>query len=555
MYNTPVRTTLDQSSNVNGLSTMTRQTGNGNVNSMNGQYSLGFDYDLAEKQSLTAGVRYGVRNMTNKLDFNTQLFANGMAGSTTGRNVDVDNLSGTIDMNLDYLRTFKKPQQEWSISTLYSRNNLTNNFDANLFNGTGEMASRQRNLSESTNQEFTLQSDYQTPIKKNQLLEFGAKGIIRQVDSDFSYLTAGSAGAFTTDFNQPSGALTYQQNIAAGYTSYTYSTKSKYTLKGGLRYEHTFIDASTAQNGNIDLKDYGTLVPSVNASKSFKGTMVKLGYNRRIQRPGLQQLNPNFNTANPQNISVGNPSLRPELTNNVELGLSRSIKKTYISATLFGRITDNAITQIRQPSDTLAGAIITTYQNIGKQNAYGANLFANITVSSKINVGVFMNAIHLNLTGQAINADGVSASLTNSGVNLSGGTFVSGKFGHGWSAQGFIYLQGSQVQLQGEQGGFKFYSLGVRKDFNDKKSSIGFAAENFLNSSMNINTALNTAQFNQISNTQVFNQGVRLTFSHKIGSAAKPTQRKAKSVSNDDVKSEGTQTPGAAPAVGPGQPR
>ncbi len=45
------------------------------------------------------------------------------------------------------------------------------------------------------NSEFTLQTDYQTPIGKNQLIEFGAKGIFRTVGSDFKYLAAGeSAG-------------------------------------------------------------------------------------------------------------------------------------------------------------------------------------------------------------------------------------------------------------------------------------------------------------------------------------------------------------------------
>lgn len=556
MYNTPLQINLDQTSLANGVSTLTRQTSNGNTNGLNGQYNIGFDYDLAKNQSLTAGVKYGVRNQTVAQDMKTQLFIDGMAGTAFNRDMDVKNLSNTIDMNLDYLHTFKKPQQEWSISTLYSRNNLTNDFDANLFNGTGEMASRLQNLSRSTNQEFTLQSDYQTPIKQNQMLEFGAKGIIRQVDSDFSYLTAGASGPFVTDPHQPAGSLNYSQNIAAGYSSYTYSTKNKYTIKGGLRYEYTFIEASTQQNGNIDLKDYGTLVPSLNVSKTFNSTSVKLGYNRRIQRPGLQQLNPNFNTANPQNINVGNPSLRPELTNNIELGLSRAFGKTYVTASFFGRMTNNAITQLRLPSDTLAGAIVTTYQNIGRQNAYGTNLFANISVTPKINAGVFLNALHTSLTGQALNADGVSETLTNEGFNVSGGTFVTAQLGNGWAAQGFGFVQGTQVQLQGTQSGFSFYSLGVKKEFADKKASLGLAAENFLTSSLKINSVLNSAQFNQITNINVYNQGVRLTFSYKLGKTAKATARKTKSVSNDDVKSDsGSQTPTATPAAGAAQPR
>ncbi|GAB3512067.1 outer membrane beta-barrel family protein [Spirosoma knui] len=556
MYNTITKTNLDQTSRVGDVTTLTRQAGNGHSSGLFGQYNLGFDYDLAKNQSLTAGVRYGVRNMQNQQDLITQLFTNGTLGSTVNRNVDAKNLSGTVDANIDYLHTFK-PQQEWSISTLYSRNDLTNNFDADLLTGGGELTGRQRNLNKNVNQEFTLQTDYQTPIRKNQLLEFGGKAIFREVNSDYKYLLAGPSGQFTTEANNTLGELTYHQNIAAGYSSYTYTTKNRYTFKGGLRYEHTFIDASTREGGNLGVGDYGVLVPSINASKTIKGTTLKLGFNRRIQRPGLQQLNPNFNAANPQNITIGNPRLRPELTNNMELAVSKTIGKTFINATFFGRITNNAITQVTQPSDTLAGAVVTTYQNIGRQHAYGTNLFANVAATSKINVGLFLNAFYSSLTGQAMGLDGVSASLTNSGFNVSGGTFMNATFRNGWGAQAFGFLQGSQVLLQGRQGGFGFYTVGVKKEFHNKKASLGLAAENFLNSRFNIHTVLNSPLFNQVNDVYLYNRGVRLTFTLKIGKMTMDApRRKAKSVNNDDVKSDGSgQTQGGgSPAGGQSRP-
>ncbi|NID09291.1 TonB-dependent receptor domain-containing protein [Fibrivirga algicola] len=554
IYNTKSETNLDQTSVSNGVTTLTRQTGVGNNQGLFGQYNLGFDYDLAKNQSLTAGVRYGVRNFTNRQDLITRLFTNGVAGSGINRNVDAKNLSGTVDMNVDYLHTFK-PQQEWSVSTLYSRTDLTNNFDANLFNGSNELISRQRNLNANLNQEFTIQSDYQTPISKNQLLEIGGKAILRQVNSDYRYLNAGATGEFVTQNNNTLGALLYNQNIAAGYTSYTYTTKKRYTFKGGLRYEHTFIDASTREGGPIGIGDYGVLVPSVNASKTYSGTTVKLGYNRRIQRPGLQQLNPNFNAANPQVITVGNPSLRPELTDNFELGLSRTIKKTFVNATFFGRITDNAITLISQPSDTLKGAIVSTYQNIGRQRAFGTNVFANVAATSKINIGIFFNAFYTSLTGQAVGERGVSQELTNSGFQVSGGSMASAQFGNGWGAQAFGFMQGNTIQLQGTQGGFGFYTIGVKKDIANKKGSIGLAAENFLSSRFNIHTVLNAAQFTQVNDVYLYNRGVRLTFTYKIGKMTMDAPRKkAKSVNNDDVKTDGSgggQAPaGGAPAGG-----
>ncbi len=485
----------------------------------------------------------------------TRFFTNGLPGTNSGRNVESKNLSGTIDANVDYLHTFK-PQQEWSVSTLYSRNDLTNNFDADILNGSGSITNRQRNVNKNVNQEFTLQTDYQTPIKKNQMLEFGAKGIFREVNSDFSYFFAESTGNYVPEVNKPAGELLYHQNIAAGYSSYTYTTKSRYTFKGGLRYEHTFIDASD-RNGRLGIGNYGILVPSVNASKTIKGTTLKLGYNRRIQRPGLAQLNPNFNTANPQNITIGNPELRPELTDNFEFGVSKNIKKTYVNATFFGRSTNNAITQVRQPSDTLAGAVITKYENIGKQHAYGANIFANVAATSKINVGIFSNIFYTSLTGKGNDENGLPQDITHSGVVVSGGLFSQATFKNGWGAQAFGFMQGNQIQLQGNQGGFGFYTVGIKKDFKNKKGSLGLAAENFLSKRYTIHTELESLNFNQVNNVYLYNRGVRLTFSYKIGKMTMDAPRKkAKSVNNDDVKSEGGgQQSGPAPAGGAGAPR
>ena len=132
------------------------------------------------------------------------------------------------------------------------------------------------------------------------------------------------------------------------------------------------------------------LVPSINLSKNIGGTKtIKLGYNRRIQRPGIQFLNPNVNAANPTNISVGNPYLSPELTDNVEASFSGNISKIFLNATLYARQTNNAISSVRDTlSQSINGntqqVIQTTYANIGKQNAVGLNLFANGTFCLEI---------------------------------------------------------------------------------------------------------------------------------------------------------------------------
>ncbi|MFY7908873.1 MAG: TonB-dependent receptor domain-containing protein [Emticicia sp.] len=527
--------TLDQTTVQNGVSTLTNQNVNAFDNGLFGRYNLGFDYDLAKNQSLTASVAFGTRNFSRDQDFTINQFKNNVALPSTYRSVDARDLSNSVDINLDYIRTFK-PSQELSVSGQFSQNKLTNNFFTDFLSDSQQLVSRQQNLNNNFNNEITLQTDFQTPIKQNQQFEVGLKTVIRQVDSDFEYLVANPTGSFSSDARNPAGLLNYSQSIAAGYVSYTYSTKNKYTFKVGTRYEYTTIEAND-QKSDIVIPAYGNLVPSVNISKSVgKASTLKLAYNNRIQRPGLQQLNPNLNIANPQSISVGNPTLRPEVSNNVELSLSTNIKKTYLNLSVFGRQTNNSITRISMPSDSVVGAIITTFENIGKEQTFGTNIFGNFFLTPKWTLNGGVDIYYNYLEGQQTGLDGLSSKISNSGFVVSGRMQSSVSLKNGWAIQAFGGFRGNRVQLQGNQGGMGMYSIGARKEFANKKGSLGLAAENFFGMSMR--STLTTPQFNQVMFNKLYNQNVKLTFSYKIGKM-KFTQTKQSKVKNDDVKSGG----------------
>ncbi|SDG73732.1 Outer membrane receptor for ferrienterochelin and colicins [Dyadobacter soli] len=533
---------LDQTTYSGNNSFLTNQSSTAKDRGLFGQYSLGWDYDLGKNQALSAGLRYGTRNFIQKQDLTINQYENSILDNNSMRKVDRKDLSGTVDFNIDYIRTFK-PQQEWSISTLYSRTGLTNNFNTDLLNESGAVGSKLKNENKNENSELTLQTDYQTPLGKNQLLEFGAKGIFRTVESDFKYFTAGESGDFVLSSANPSGVLNYKQNVAAGYFSYTLSTKNKYTFKLGTRYEYTGITADMGADKAIDIPAYGNLVPSINVSKALSGsTTVKAAYNRRIQRPGIQQLNPNVNLSNPQSISTGNPALSPELTDNFEVALSTNIKKTYINASVFARQTNNSITQVRMAVDTLQGAIVTTYENIGKQRAYGANVFANVYLTSKWTLNGSIDILHSYLEGQTTGLDGTSVGISNSGFNYGGRLMSQISLQNGWGLQAFGFYRGKEIQLQGTRTGFYIYSLGFKKDFANKKGSIGFGAENFLTKGVRFTSDLTSPQFVQTGATQLYNRNFKVTFSYSIGKMSfNAPKKKTKSVNNTDVVGGGQQ--------------
>ena len=510
---------------------LTNQEASTERNNLNGRYTFGWDYDINKNNFITSSVQYGLRN--------SNIFQNGLLIENfqnngllnrSLRNAEVKDNSGTVDVNFNFTHQFNKPQQELSFLALISRNNSINNFANAIFNNDqSEIANYLKNINESANKETTVQLDYQNPLGKTQMIEFGGKQILRQVSSDYQSYVANSSNPYSA---RGGNIFNYDQKVSAGYFSYTLSTPSKYSFKTGLRYEYTSVDAAfvNAVKPAFNLS-YGALVPSVNISKKLaSGKTLKLAYNRRIQRPSLQFLNPNVQAANPLNIMVGNPNLDPEYTNNFELGYSTFIKNSSLGVSAFVRNTNNSIQSVR---DLLGvDTIRTTFANIGNENAYGMSVYSSINLSNK-----------LTLNG---GVDSYYAVLDNNVSNTSNQGFVfnirargSYKIGDDLSFEAFGFYRGGQVQLQGKQGGFGIYNLNLRKDISQKRGAIGLGAENFFGKSITIRNSINTPVLTQSTTDVQNNLSFRVSFTYRIGKLTNTETRKKKSVSNDDLKQSG----------------
>ena len=559
----------------------TIQTADTRNNGIFGRYQFGWDYDINERNFLSASVQYGLRNGHNFQDgLRTERFVNNGLSSSSLQDVETTDNSGNVDATLGYTHNFAKPQQEFSILTQYSRNNRTNDqlFDA-FDESNASILSRIKNLNESVNQEITVQADYQTPINKNQFFELGAKAIQRRVSSDYTLFKAqGAEGPFLPSQDaRLSNVFDYNQNITAGYFSYTLTMAKVYTLKAGSRYEYTTINADFKNGSDVPIPSYSALVPSVNLSRKFKdGNLVKLAYNRRLQRPSLQFLNPNEQgsnlidtasstdpnaTINFLNITRGNPNLEPEYTNNFEVSYNTYIKSTSLNFSAFARNTNNSIQSVR---DTLGGGrILTTYQNLGQEDAYGLSFFPNINLSGKLSINGGTDAYYAVLDN---NAPDAANRARNKGWVFNARAFGNYTIGQGWGLQLFSFYRARRVELQGYQGGFGIYSLSLRKEIGDKKGSIGFGAENFFTSSIKRRNRFDSPLFTQNNTDELFNTNFKLTFSYRIGKLSVNDQprRRRKSVDNDDLKGGGgdSQDGGSAPSGGgapagggQGQPR
>lgn len=552
---------------VSGL--MTDQLSTGRTNGLFGRYNIGFDYDLGNSQSLNAGVALGTRgfNRYNDQYFNYFQKVGGNYEPTRKELRDQDALNNTLswDFNLDYTKIFK-PGSELYISTLYSRSNTKSDNYTNFLDllNNGNITQKQWNDNDNLNTEFTGQIDYVRAVGQNQQLEVGAKAISRSINSLYLYYLSDST---TSDLNRldfldlpldkrnPGGGLNYDQTIYATYAAYTYSTKNKFTLKAGARFEYTTLEAQQSVNrGLINseiqmpvFKDsYPVIVPSINISKPLGKVTSKLSYNYRISRPGMRQINPNVDISDPLNVRMGNPLLDPEKTHNTELSFSLPAGKSYFTFSTFGRYSNNSMTSVSMTARDAAllfkdipelanlneSAIVNTSQNIGKETSFGANLFGNIVVSPKLSFNANIDGFHMKITGFEF-VSGVNRERVNNGFSMSTRLTANLKIDNKWSVQANGGWRGRRISLQGENSGMPNYALAVRYEAS-KNMSFGLGADNFLGGIKMSSTTSNNILYRTNTN-YMYNQNIRLNFTYKLGNM-KFVQSKKKGISNDDSK-------------------
>ncbi len=544
----------------NGQISKTRQENEGRRIGGFGNGQLNIDYEINAKNNITLSVRKGIRamNMTN-----TQTLLSGMGSDQSliallGNKSDTKNNSTNLDLNFDYTRKFDKTGRELTFFMQYGLNNGNNDYVRDQYRGIDQNAVfyREQNNNRPVTKEGTFQLDYEDPISSTQKIEIGAKAVTRHIESNYQLYADSLKGKGYVLNPSRSNVFNYDQNVYATYLTYTLSLPNKWSLKPGARYEYTTIKAQFQNSAAKELPSYGVLVPSVSISKSFKGNKtVRLSFNRRIQRPNVQFLNPNISQSDPLNISFGNPNLNPEFTNNLDLNFSTFIKTTTINVSLFAGVTNNSIESIRFRGDSTRlqqlvsaqgvntsgvyvnpNALITTFQNIGQQQRVGANFFGSIRPTSKIMINANLNLYHVSLNSPSLG-------LSNSGMVFEGGGFAQAQVGKSWSLQASAFGRGRQVQLQGSMGGFAFYNFSVQKDFKNKKGNFGIGIDNPFAAAFKQVTTLTSETagnvFTQNSVNLNYNRGIRFKFTYNFGKMTFGDDffKRKKSIKNDDQKS------------------
>ncbi|RDC55142.1 TonB-dependent receptor [Pedobacter chinensis] len=473
--------------------------------------SLGVDYDFNAYNNISSNVK-----------FNS--FSNGGPGESAfvfnnivQRNIsDMDMSFNNMDWNIDYKKTSKKEGEEFSLSAQLSTGRTPQSFSNTLIPEGATVGNTTIRNNTSKNNEYTIQTDYTYPFSKSSILEIGAKGIFRKIKSQFD--------VSSQDFD-------YNQDVAAAYGVMSFNLTKKLKFKGGLRMEYTTINFNTQANG-IQKNDYLNLFPSAILSRTLKGNAtLKLSYNRRLQRPGQNYLNPFLNDSNPINLMQGNPYLNPELSDNLELGYSTFIKGSVINASVFYRRTGGIIES--SLTTTSGNTPLTTYINVGTGQTYGFNVFGSYNPKPK---WTLMSNLGLN-----------TYEVFNNASNLSTGTYLNYNifarsaygFGKGYNFELFGVVNSPRRTYQGKTDAMIFYGASFKKDVLNKKGSIGVNCLNPFTKDLHIQTVNNSVNASgsvyQSQNVYYPLRSFGVNFSYSFGKLKFTEKKKIK---NDDVKQD-----------------
>ena len=222
---------------------------------------------------------------------------------------------------------------------------------------------------------WNLQTDYTHPWGTGTKLETGFKGTARSTgDNSTAAFLDSLTGVFMPD---PSRANTfdYQERIGAVYGVLSQQI-GKVQTQAGLRLEEATTRFALPTVGQSYDNRYSSAFPSAILSYNFTDMrQVKLSYSRRISRPNPWQLSPILNHYDARHVFHGNPSLRPEYTDAMEISFQDTRSWGSLQINPYLRKTAHAVRYI-QTIDT-TGISVATFDNVASTLVTGTDL--NVT--------------------------------------------------------------------------------------------------------------------------------------------------------------------------------
>lgn len=363
---------------------------------------------------------------------------------------------------------------------------------------------------------FDLNLDYVQPLKYGRF-EVGFKFRNRIIPTNMQFFP-GENSIIDADAG---GWATYKENIPALYSNYIFES-NKIEAELGIRFEYIDLQYDVNPNHPTYKSDgYKYTEPFPNLRFGYKindNNKLTAFYNRRVDRPNEVDIRifPKYDDA--EIIKVGNPGLRPQFTNSVEIGYKKTMEKGYFTSSFYYKIIDGTISRI---ATTVPGSnlIYNVFQNAGKSNSVGVEMIYATTINSWYNINlngnVYQNSIDAfqvtNLYPEPVIYFGESQQVISG--NLKGNNNF--QFSETLKGQVTLIYLAPDIIPQGKIDARFSVDLGIRKTVQKGKGEVFLNATDVFNTLV-IQTEIQGNNFSYQSANYFETQVIRFGYSYKF---------------------------------------
>ncbi len=284
---------------------------------------------------------------------------------------DEENISSQY--NFDYKVNFEKKDHTLELEADY--NNFNSDSDSKYaYTGASEL-NNFADFDETDREQLTVNLDYVNPLSESVKLEVGAEARLFETNIDYSS-TGQSYNEQGNLIPTPSTEFKYKRDIYSAYATFG-KTYEKWSYQLGARFENVSVAADT-NSVRAFTNDYFQVYPSAFITYTpGEKNQFQLSYSRRVDRPGLNQVNPIREFSTPLITSFGNIELQPQFTNSIEANYTRNLEKGSITTGIFYRLVDDEINRTILVDRTNLDRSILTFENFSNTDAYGLELSGN----------------------------------------------------------------------------------------------------------------------------------------------------------------------------------
>jgi len=361
-----------------------------------------------------------------------------------------------------------------------------------------------------------LNLDYIKPLRQGRV-EAGVKFRRRTIPTNMQFFPGLNS---PVDVNA-GGWADYKETIPAAYGNYVFESKSV-EVEAGLRLEYVNVNYNVNPDHNTyksDGYDYAKPFPNLRFGYKFNDyNKLTLFYNRRVDRPNEVDIRIFPKYDEPEVLKVGNPTLRPQFTNRIELGYKLSWETGNLFTALYQLNTDATITRIGTivPGNTI---IYNIFQNAEKSANTGTEIVLEQELSAKVSFNTSF-AIYRS-TFDAFTIENKYPVPTKYSMNAqqitSGNAKLNGMFKLPKQTDiqlSFIYLA-RDIIPQGKIGSRFSLDLGAKKQIQKGKGELFLNANDLLNT-MQVKREIIGNGFRLNSTDYFETQVFRLGYSYKF---------------------------------------